>query len=127
VAFGGRGPLGIEDARGGDATLRVTWHADQRKVVLSHWHGGRCTASTAVNIGEVPRLISALVDALGQAAGTPSRKDEGTRSPSEAFRELWRSVVRRVRRDVAAVVPIAGPRPLSQGPDLVDRERPGIA
>jgi hypothetical protein len=59
--------LSIPDARGQSATLRVTKHPEQRKVVLSHWRDGVCVASTPVELGEVPGLISVLADALGDA------------------------------------------------------------
>lgn len=59
--------LSIPDARGHGATLRVTKHPEQRKVVLSHWRDGVCVASTPVELSEVPALIGVLADALGDA------------------------------------------------------------
>ncbi len=59
--------LSIPDARGHGATLRVTKHPEQRKVVLSHWREGVCVASTPVELSEVPGLIGVLADALGDA------------------------------------------------------------
>ena len=59
--------LAIPDARGGGASLRVTKHPDQRKVVLSHWRDGVCVASTPIELSEVPALIGVLADALGDA------------------------------------------------------------
>jgi hypothetical protein len=59
--------LSIPDARGQGATLRITKHPEQRKVVLSHWRDGVCVASTPVDLGEVPALIGVLADALGDA------------------------------------------------------------
>jgi hypothetical protein len=59
--------LSIPDARGHGATLRVTKHPEQRKVVLSHWREGVCVASTPVDVSEVPALIGVLADALGDA------------------------------------------------------------
>jgi hypothetical protein len=52
--------------------LRVTWHPDQRKVVLSHWRDGVCVTSTPVDLSEVPDMITMLVTALGQAANEPN-------------------------------------------------------
>lgn len=63
--------LNIPDARGSGAYLRVTKHPDQRKVVLSHWRGTLCVASTPVDLGEVPALIGVLADALGDAEAVP--------------------------------------------------------
>jgi hypothetical protein len=59
--------LSIPDARGQGATLRVTKHPEQRKIVLSHWRDGVCVASTPVELTEVPALIGVLADALGDA------------------------------------------------------------
>jgi hypothetical protein len=60
--------LNIPDARGRGASLRVTSHPEQRKVVLSHWRDGVCVASTPVDLGELPALIGVLVEALGEGA-----------------------------------------------------------
>jgi hypothetical protein len=62
--------LSIPDARGQGATLRVTKHPEQRKIVLSHWRDGVCVASTPVELTEVPALIGVLADALGDAIDT---------------------------------------------------------
>jgi hypothetical protein len=59
--------LSIPDARGQGATLRVTKHPEQGKIVLSHWRDGVCVASTPVELREVPALIGVLADALGDA------------------------------------------------------------
>ncbi len=59
--------LTIPDARGQGATLRVTRHPEQRKVVLSHWRDGVCVASTPIELTEISGLIGVLADALGDA------------------------------------------------------------
>lgn len=59
--------LAIPDARGQGASLRVSRHTDQGKVVLSHWREGVCVASTPIELSEVPALIGVLADALGDA------------------------------------------------------------
>jgi hypothetical protein len=63
--------LTIPDARGQGATLRVTRHPDQRKVVLSHWRDGICVASTPIELTEVSGLIGVLAEALGEAIDVP--------------------------------------------------------
>jgi len=73
--------LSIPDARGQGATLRVTKHAEQRKIVLSHWRDGVCVASTPVELSEVPALIGVLADALGDAIDAPP--NESTSAPSK--------------------------------------------
>jgi hypothetical protein len=62
--------LTIPDARGHGATLRVTRHPEQSKVVLSHWREGVCVASTPIELSEVSGLIGVLADALGDAIDT---------------------------------------------------------
>jgi hypothetical protein len=66
--------LSIPDARGQGASLRVTKHPEQRKVVLSHWRDGVCVASTPVDLSEVPSLIGVLADALGDAIDNTAPK-----------------------------------------------------
>jgi hypothetical protein len=59
--------LNIPDARGRGASLRVTRHHEERKIVLSHWRDGVCVASTPIELSEVSALIGVLADALGDA------------------------------------------------------------
>jgi len=65
--------LTIPDARGRGASLRVTRHSEQRKIVVSHWRDGLCVASTPIELSEVPALIGVLADALGDAVDTSRR------------------------------------------------------
>ncbi len=58
----------IADQRGNGSYLRASWHADRRVVVISHWRGDVCTATTAVGVADLPRLISLLVSALADRA-----------------------------------------------------------
>ena len=64
--------LSIPDARGQGASLRVTRHPEQRKIVLSHWRDGLCVASTPIELSEVSALIGVLADALGDAIDAPT-------------------------------------------------------
>jgi hypothetical protein len=50
------------DARGDGRTLRVTWHGDERLVVISLWRGGRCTATFRLPAEDLPALLTALTD-----------------------------------------------------------------
>ena len=60
--------LVFPDQRGQHRYLRVTWHAGTRTVVLSHWTGALCTASTRVALTDMSRLIVFLVNALDRSA-----------------------------------------------------------
>jgi hypothetical protein len=105
--------LVVPDARGQGASLRVTRHPEQRKIVLSHWRDGLCVASTPVELSEVPALIGVLADALGDAidVAAPQPVAPGRRAPIAAVRR-W------LRPRLAQVVDL---RPARQP----DREVPG--
>jgi uncharacterized membrane protein YgcG len=85
----------LPDIRGNDQHLRATWHPDTLVVVVSHWVGDVCVASTPVGVAEVSNLIGLLVSAL---------QDSATRSleplvTSPATRASWTSMtLQRVRR-----------------------------
>jgi hypothetical protein len=83
--------LNIPDARGQGASLQVTRHPEQRKVVLSHWRDGVCVASTPIELTEVSELIGVLADALGDAVNG-SAKPPSTARPSifETIRTWFR-------------------------------------
>ncbi|MBF6556293.1 MAG: hypothetical protein IVW52_08980 [Acidimicrobiales bacterium] len=91
--------LSIPDARGGGANLRVTGHADQGKVVVSHWRDGVCVASTPIELSQVPALIAVLANALGQAVATPETPTRGTPPPAS-----WLSTVRGLLRPTVAKI-----------------------
>ncbi len=91
--------LSIPDARGKGATLRVTRHPEQRKIVLSHWREGLCVASTPVDEAELSALIGVLADALGDAVDAPTHQVVG---PSQ--RPTLLSSVRRWLRPKLAQV-----------------------
>ncbi len=56
--------MAVPDARGGDQSLRITWHADRAVYVLSMWRGSVCIASTCI----APDDAAALADVLASAA-----------------------------------------------------------
>jgi hypothetical protein len=51
----------FEDLRGEGRTLRVSWHTDERTLVLSIWHLGQCRATFRLPSGQVPDLVRSLV------------------------------------------------------------------
>ena len=65
---GGRSGTWFADERGIDRRLKVTWHPERRMFVLSVWHRDSCTATFRLPVGDLPRLVRALVDGLGRAA-----------------------------------------------------------
>lgn len=84
--------LMIPDARGHGASLRVTRHPEQKKVVLSHWRDGLCVASTPIELSEVSALIGVLADALGEAVDATAQRPPAPdpRSPLDAVRRWLR-------------------------------------
>lgn len=99
--------IAIPDARDRGASLRVTRHPEQHKVVLSHWRDRICVASTPIELGEVPALIGILVDALaeGREAAPAPRADPGV----GGFRGI-RSMIRQwLRPRLAQIADIRTP------------------
>lgn len=54
----------LADLRGNDQYLRVTWHPDSAVLVVSHWAGPVCTASTPVALADASSLIDLLFASL---------------------------------------------------------------
>lgn len=48
------------DGRGGERSLRVSWHAEVGLVVLSLWRAGVCAGTFRLPAEEVPALIDTL-------------------------------------------------------------------
>ncbi len=61
----------LEDARGESRWMRVTWHDDEGVVVLSVWRDGSCVATVRLERGDVPALVTALVDGLAETTPAP--------------------------------------------------------
>jgi hypothetical protein len=100
--------LFLADRRGGDRYLRVTWHRDTSMVVLSHWDGEVCLASTPLSLGEASQMIGLLVGALKEAAMATEQRAAGP--GNEVARRSNRILGRieaRVRPKVAEIVQLA--------------------
>jgi hypothetical protein len=68
------------DIRGGDRTMRVSYHADRGAVVVSFWVGTVCRGSFRMAAGDVSRLISTLneIKLSVDSAPTPSPQPGGS-------------------------------------------------
>jgi hypothetical protein len=99
--------LTVSDARGQGASLRVTRHPEQGKVVVSHWRDDLCVASTPIEVGELPALIGVLADALGDAVRSIDR------APNDAVqrRRLLDAIKQWLRPHLAQIIDL---RPLRQ-------------
>ena len=63
-------PEGVEmffDARGVDRCLRTAWHHEAGLLVVSLWRDDTCVGTLRLERDEVPRLIAALADGLGES------------------------------------------------------------
>jgi hypothetical protein len=107
--------LNVPDARGDGASLRVTRHAKQHRVVLSHWRNDVCVASTPVELTELPALIGVLVDALGDAVASPD--SDLVSSPKKS--SPWSKLRSRFRPALAKVVDLPVRR--GQSPERTDQ------
>ncbi len=58
------------DERGIERRLKVSWHPERNVLVLSLWQEDTCSATFRLPVGDVPRLVATLVEALGQAASS---------------------------------------------------------
>ena len=58
------------DARGGDRSMRVSWHEEADLVVVSLWRDGACSGTFRLPAEDVPDLVDSLVDVL-RRRGTP--------------------------------------------------------
>ena len=99
----------VPDVRGDDSYLRMTWHAEQRVVVVSQWDGPVCTAATRLDVADAPEVISFLAGTLADAATVrPAETVEVTTAPEP----WWRRWTARWRRPHAKLVAMPEPQPL---------------
>jgi hypothetical protein len=78
------------DARGGDRTLRISWHHDSVPdgvVVLSLWRSGLCVGSFRLRSREVPLLIDALARGLGAGGGFQLPAESAPPPPGPALEQ----------------------------------------
>jgi hypothetical protein len=64
------------DGRGGDRSLRVSWHHEVRVVVLSLWRDGVCVGSFRLDADEVPALIEVLSNGYDEAEAAARRRPD---------------------------------------------------
>jgi hypothetical protein len=59
----------LADVRGNDHYLRVTWHPETAVLVVSHWEGQVCVASTPVALVDASTLLDLLVTSMQEVDG----------------------------------------------------------
>jgi hypothetical protein len=115
--------LSIPDSRGPRASLRVTRHPEQNKVVLSHWRDGVCVASTPIELTEVSTLIGVLADALGDAIDLTGPSSDTPSRGAQLLAELRAWLKPRLAQIVELRVPkdATGRTNLTTRPDITTR------
>ncbi|MBE1488376.1 hypothetical protein [Plantactinospora soyae] len=58
------------DTRGGDRTMRVSYHSERGTVVMSLWLGPVCRGSFRLDVGDARRLASTLDEILTSVDST---------------------------------------------------------
>lgn len=90
--------VAIDDVRGDERWLRVTWHPDTQTVVFSHWNGEVCSASTPVRLADASKVIELVLRALRDAV------EHNVSRPAEAPQSDWFEKLRRATRPKMAKV-----------------------
>ena len=106
------------DLRGGDRTMRVSWHPERGAVVLSLWSGTVCRGSFRLAAADVPKLLSLLTDVTaaidtaaepaGSAPGSPPRGPAPARPRAASSVEQTGEIGRPTHRGLLPIV--AAPR-----------------
>ncbi len=90
------------DVRDSGDRLRLSWHADRRVLVVSHWRGKLCVATTRVDVEALPSMMVLIAKALEDTVTAPPPP----RAPTA--RSLQRDIVvfirNRLRRQRAPIV-----------------------
>ena len=89
----------INDVRGDDRCLRVTWHPETQVLVFSHWDGSLCRASTPVRLGDAAKVVELVVRGLREAL-----ERQPDRSATAPEQEGWLSRMRRIAKPSLAKV-----------------------
>ncbi len=94
------------DQRRGDSRLRMSWHDDKEVLVVSHWRGPICVASTPVEVKDLPGMITLMAQAIEEAAAA-----SGDRPYALSARSLRRDALTllrsRLRPTFAPIVQLA--------------------
>jgi len=67
----------LPDARDDERALRVSWHHELGRVVVSTWRGGRCTGTVQLDPEDAARLVGVLADGLAEGTATGRRSATG--------------------------------------------------
>ena len=76
------------DARDQGRQMELSWHPEERIVIVSLWNATVCRASFRLPIGEAPGVIEMLATSLGDVAADLGH--EPTPDPLPAILKRWR-------------------------------------
>jgi hypothetical protein len=109
----------IEDARRNGHYLRVTWHQETRRFVVSTWRDDVCTGAAQLSAADGAELAALLVDGLADAATTPPPADAQS-GGGRALADLAAAAVDRLRawwrRTAAPATPLPPPAEPADAP-----------
>jgi hypothetical protein len=90
----------LEDARGADRHLRVTWHPEAGQCNVSTWHGDVCSGAVRLRPDDVATLVGLLAEGMaGVIAETTSRTTaEPARASTGDRLRTWLARLRHARR-----------------------------
>jgi hypothetical protein len=111
--------VAIDDVRGNERWLRVTWHPDTQTVVFSHWNGEVCSASTPVRLADATKVAELVLRALREAVD----RQPNSSSPAQTQRRDWFEKLRRAARPQMAKVMALRHRPPSSATEPTDPEQ----
>jgi hypothetical protein len=99
----------LPDVRGNDQYLRATWHPDTAVVVVSHWVGEVCVASTPLSVADASKLIGLLVTALQDTATKPFEAPVSAVSATTWTALTWERIRRHFQPKLAQIIAIHRP------------------
>ena len=108
--------VAVDDVRGDERWLRVTWHPDTQTVVFSHWNGSVCSASTPVGLADATQVTELVLRALREAVD----RQPNMSGPAHAPRRDWLEKLRRAVRPQMAKVMALRHRPGSSATEPTD-------
>lgn len=87
----------VEDSRGADRHLRVTWHPEAGQFNASTWHGDVCAGAVRVDPEDAARLIALLSDGMAEAIALAEA------APPSPGGRRWRIWLSRARERAARI------------------------
>jgi hypothetical protein len=90
----------LEDARGADRHLRVTWHPEAGQCNVSTWHGDVCSGAVRLRPDDVATLVGLLAEGMADviAESTSRTTEVPAHAPAADRLRSWLARLRHPRR-----------------------------